>query len=156
MKLKILLIFSLLASSVIAQQHLTIFYFGATSCGPCNRSEVVESIKEMKAKFDSVHNDYKTKFVMVCMDENIAEGLKFIQKYGYWNEISIGSWFNNELVLANLNKTDIPAAPHILIYSEIFEKAKYGTVLIKNKELIKEILGGDKIVAWVKSGMELK
>ena len=156
MRLKILLIFSLLASSVIAQQHLTIFYFGATSCGPCNRSEVVESIKEMKAKFDSVHNDYKTKFVMVCMDENIAEGLKFIQKYGYWDEISVGSFYHNELALTNLNETAISGVPHILIYKESIMKTDQSVFRLKSRELVKEVLGGDKIVAWVKSGMELK
>ncbi len=156
MKQSIFLIIIFLSTSLYAQEHLTIFYFGATNCGPCNRPEVVKSIKEMKAQFDSVHKDFKTKFVMVCMDENIAEGLKFINKYGYWDEISIGGWFHNELVLANLNKATIPGVPHIFIYRETFEKAKYGVELIKTKKLIKEIVGGDKIVDWVKSGLDLK
>ena len=95
----------LFLSSSFAQERFTIFYFGATSCGPCNRPEVIESIKKLRVQFKNIHSDSETKFVMVCMDTNIEEGLKFIKKYGFWDEISIGSHYDNELVLACLSKT---------------------------------------------------
>ncbi|MCL5030457.1 MAG: hypothetical protein M1480_15710, partial [Bacteroidetes bacterium] len=60
------------------------------------------------------------------------------------------------LALANLNKTEMPGFPHILIYTESFEKAKYGTELLKSRKLIKDILGGEDIVKWVKSGLSLE
>jgi len=155
-RLSFLTFFLLLTTTVLAQNQLTVFYFGATSCGPCNRPEVIESIDKLKAEFDSAHPEYDTKFVMVVFDEDIETGLKFIEKYSYWDEVSIGSRYDNELSLDNLNKTDIPALPHILIYAETFEKVDgFGIEVRKNKTLIKEVLEGDKIVSWVNSGMKL-
>ena len=156
MKLNIFFLFIFLSISIFAQEHMTIFYFGATSCGPCNRSEVIESIKKIKSEFDSLHQGVKTKYVMVCLDEDISEGIKFIEKYGYWDEISIGSWSKNELVLENLNKSNMPGVPHIFVSRDTYEKANHGVELIKTREFVKEIIGGDKIVEWVKSGFILE
>lgn len=33
----------LLSTSVFAQEQLTVFYFGASDCPPCNRPDVIES-----------------------------------------------------------------------------------------------------------------
>ena len=155
-KISFLTFFLLLTTTVLAQNQLTVFYFGATSCGPCNRPEVIESIDKLRAEFDSVHPEYDTKFVMVVFDEDIETGLDFIKKYDYWDEVSMGSRYDNELSLDNLNKAEIPALPHILIYEETFEKVgDWGIEVRKNKTLVKEVLEGDEIVSWINSGMEL-
>lgn len=150
-------LFLLLTTAVHAQEQLTIFYFGATSCGPCNRPDVIESIDKLRAEFDAVHKDVDTKFVMVVFDEKMNEGLQFIEKYNYWDEVSIGSRYHNELALANLNQTEIPGLPHILIYSESFKGVgDYGIEIREDKELVKGILGGKQITSWVNSGMKLE
>ncbi|WP_441001499.1 TlpA family protein disulfide reductase [Fodinibius sp. SL11] len=155
-RLSFLTFFLLLTTSVLAQNQLTVFYFGATSCGPCNRPEVIESIDKLKAEFDSIHPKYNTKFVMVVFDEDMETGLEFIEKYDYWDEVSIGSRYDNELSLDNLNKTDIPGLPHILIYEETFEPVgDWGIEVRESKKLVKEILEGTKVVSWVNSGMKL-
>lgn len=155
-KLSLLIFFLLLTTSLFAQSQLTVFYFGATSCGPCNRPEVIKSINKLKAEFDSAHPKYGTKFVMVVFDEDMKTGIKFIEKYDYWDEVSIGSRYDNELALDNLNKTDIPGLPHILIYEETFKSlGDWGIEVRKSKKLVKEILEGTKIVSWVNSGMKL-
>ena len=120
----------------ICPNQLTVFYFGATSCGPCNRPEVIESIDKLRAEFDSVHPEYDTKFVMVVFDEDIETGLDFIKKYDYWDEVSIGSRYDNELSLDNLNKAEIPALPHILIYEETFEKVGDWGIEVRKKQNI--------------------
>ena len=141
-------------SQGLAQERLTIYYFGATSCGPCNRPEVIESLKKLPVAFKNVHTDLDTKFVMVCMDTNIQEGLIFIKKYELWDEISIGSHYDNELALLVLNKTPMPGLPHIVVYRDTMKKTKYAST-IENRDLLKDIVGGKPIVEWVNSGMSL-
>ncbi len=147
--------FLLLSFSVFAQEQLTVFYFGATNCGPCNRPEVIESIDVIRAEFDSLHSEFETKLVMVTMDENMDEAIKYIQKYEYWDEVSMGSRYHNELILAHLNEADIPGVPHIMIFKDSFEDGGYGTQTIKNREFVKSIMSGDEIVAWVNTEMKL-
>lgn len=141
-------------TSSFAQEKFTVFYFGATSCGPCNRPEVIQSIQTLKLQFTKTNGNIDTKFVMVCMDTDIEEGLNFIKKYGYWDEISIGSHYDNELVLAHLSKTDIPGVPHILVFRDVLVDTKYAKI-IKERKLAKAVLGGKNIVKWVNSGMKL-
>lgn len=135
--------------------NLVIFYFGATSCGPCNRPEVIESIKKLKTDFPEKHKEYKTKFVMVCMDQDIEEGIAYLEKYGFWDEVSIGSHYQNELVLNYLSKTNIPGVPHILIFKDFYEEKK-SVPVIKERQLITQILGGTQIVEWVQKGFPLE
>jgi len=149
------IIFLLASTSVFAQEQLTVFYFGATDCGPCNRSDVIESIDVIRTNFDSLHSDYETKLVMVTMDENMDEAIKYIQKYEYWNETSMGSRYHNELILAHLNKAEIPGVPHIMIFKDSFKDGDFGTQTIENRQLVKSIMGGDEIVAWTNGKMKL-
>lgn len=155
MKAILALSFLLLSTSVFAQEQLTVFYFGATDCGPCNRPDVIESIDIIRTTFDSLHSEFETKLVMITMDENMDEAIKYIQKYEYWDETSMGSRYNNELILAHLNKAEIPGVPHIMVFKDSFKDGGFGTQTIKNREFVKSIMGGEKIVAWVNSNMKL-
>lgn len=156
LKLSLLVAFLFISTSVFGQEQLTVFYYGSTDCGPCNRPEVIQSINKLKADFASTHKKFTTKFVMVVMDETIPRGLNYIEKYEYWDEVAIGSRYHNELALANLNKTKIPGLPHIFVYKETFKDAGHGIELKENRNLAKEVLGGDQIVTWVNSGMKLE
>lgn len=138
-------------------QNVTIFYFGESSCNYCNDPNFIKSIKKLKAKFNVFHKELDTKFVMVSMDKNISKGLKFVKKYGnYWDEISIGSFYHNELALANLNKLATPGVPHILIYKVFYKNAGYGTKLIAKKKILKNLVGASSIIKWANSEMKLE
>jgi hypothetical protein len=151
----IIVLVMFVSSISLAQEKITIYYFGSTSCGPCNRPEVVESVKKIKEQFKVKYKEYNAKCVMICMDTEIEEGLKFVQKYGYWDEISVGSHYDNELAYISLNKTKIPGVPHIFVYLDEYEKQANSTDIIKSRTLLKEIMGGEGIVAWVKDGFKI-
>ena len=155
MKTIFTLTFFLVSTTVFAQEQLTVFYFGATDCGPCNRQDVIESIDIIRTDFDSVHSGFDTKLVMVTMDENMDEAIKYIQKYEYWDETSMGSRYHNELILEHLNKAEIPGVPHIMVFKDSFKDGGFGTQTIENREFIKSIMGGDEIVAWANGKMKL-
>ena len=139
------------------KETYVVYYFGATSCGYCNVSENIEKIKKIKTEFSVKYKDSNIKFVMVCMDENIEEGLKFIKKYGYWDEISIGKFYNNELALNYLNKTEIPGVPHVMVYKDLLViKEKLSIPIIKERKLLVDLVGGTQIGSWINDGYPLK
>jgi len=139
-----------------SKETLVVYYFGATSCGFCNVPENIEKIKKIKTEFSEKYKDSKIKFVMVCMDENIEEGLKFIQKYGYWDEISIGNFYNNELALNYLNNTEVPGVPHVMVYKDyLLKKERFSIPVIKERKLLVDLVGGTQIEDWINNGYPL-
>jgi hypothetical protein len=158
MKKNVLLLFIFLTATFLyagnGKQTLVIYYFGATNCGWCNTEECINSIKKMHQEFSNIHNEFNVKFVMVCMDTDINEGLKFISKYGYGDEISIGSHFHNELVMNYLDKTKIPGTPHIIVFRDLYENDS--APLIKKRKTIIDLVGVNKIKEWVENKYPLE
>lgn len=141
----------------ISKEIYVVYYFGATSCGFCNIPENIERIKRIKIEFSEKYSDCNIKYVMVCMDRDIEEGLKFIKKYGYWDEISIGAFYNNELALNYLNKTEIPGVPHVMVYKDLLMKKKEISIpIIMERKLLVDLVGGTQIGDWINSGYPLK
>lgn len=139
------------------KETYVVYYFGATSCEFSNISENIEKIKKIKIDFSRKHPDSNIKYVMVCMDKNIEEGLKFIKKYGYWDEVSIGNFYNNELALNYLNKTEIPGVPHVMVYRDLLVvKEKLSIPIIKERKLLVDLVGGTQIGGWINDGYPLK
>jgi hypothetical protein len=90
------------------------------------------------------------------MDKDIEEGLKFIKKYGYWDEISIGNFYNNELALNYLNQTEIPGVPHVMVYRDLLViKEKLSIPIIKERKLLVDLVGGTQIASWINEGYPL-
>lgn len=140
----------------VEDKAYVVFYFGATSCGPCSRPEMVKSVNLIKSEFAQVHSDYATKLVMVVMDQDIAEGITYLEKYDSWDEVSIGSHYQNELVRHHLNTQEMPGVPHVLVFEDEYEEAKYGTSILKERQLVAALLGMEAIVTWTDSGFPLE
>ncbi len=139
------------------KEMYVVYYFGATSCGFCNMPENIEKIKRIKIEFSKKYPDFNIKYVMVCMDKDIEAGLKFIEKYGYWDEISIGDFYNNELALSYLNKTEIPGVPHVMVYKDLLiKKEKMSIPIVKERELLVDLVGGTQIGGWISGGYILR
>jgi thiol-disulfide isomerase/thioredoxin len=139
------------------KETYVVYYFGATSCGYCNMPENIKKIKKIKIDFSKKYPDSNIKYVMVCMDRDIEEGLKFIKKYGYWDEISIGNFYNNELALIYLNQTEIPGVPHVMVYRDLLVKKEKGSIyIIKERKLLVDLVGGTQIGSWINDGYPLK
>jgi hypothetical protein len=137
-----------------SKEVYSLFYFGATSCTFCIVPQNIENIKKLRKEFSEKYNHLTIKFVMVCMDKNIEDGLEYVKKYGeYWDEISIGKFYENELVMNNLNKAKIPGVPHIIVYKDTL--IKMTTPVIKSRKIVVDLLGADQIQKWISSGYPL-
>jgi hypothetical protein len=109
----------------------------------------------MHEEFSNIHKEFDVKFVLVCIDKDIEEGLKFINKYGYWDEISIGGSFHNELVLNYLDKAAIPGSmPHVIVFLDSYENDS--VPIIKERKAIVDLAGVTKIKKWVNDNFPLK
>jgi len=137
------------------EKALVVYYFGATNCGFCTAPENIEKIKKIKTDFSTRDKGLKAKFVMVCMDEDIKEGLKFIKKYGYWDEISIGGFYKNELALSVLNRARIPGVPHILVFQDTLTRERWNIPVLKERKLLVDLVGEKEIEAWIEEGYPL-
>ena len=150
----LLLINSLCFCAGKEKATLVVYYFGATSCGFCNTEDFVNNIKKIRNEFSGVHKEFDVKYVMVCMDREIEKGLKFINKYGYWDEISIGSHYKNELVLNYLDKTNVPGVPHIVVFEDKYENEH--VPIIKERRTIVDKVGAEEIKEWINNKYPLK
>lgn len=138
------------------QEQYVIYYFGATDCGYCNEAENIVNIKKIKSEFSQKYPEAQTKYVMVCFDNDIEQGLKFIQKYGYWDEISIGQRYLNDTSLGVLNETEVPGLPHIVVYKNEYAKhPQFSVPTIKRKVALVDLVGGSQINAWIGGGYPL-
>lgn len=137
------------------EEILVVYYFGATNCGFCTAPENIKKIKKIKTDFSAREKGLYAKFVMVCMDEDIKEGLKFIKKYGYWDEISIGGFYKNELALSVLNRARIPGVPHILVFQDTLARGRWNIPVLKKRMLLADLVGGKEIEDWIEEGYPL-
>lgn len=132
------------------EEVLAVYYFGATNVGFCTSPENIKKIKKIKKDLVARHKDIKLKFVMICLDENIEKGLKFIRKHGFWDEISIGSFFGNELALMYLNTAKIPELPHVLVFKDTLSAGKWNIPVLKDRKLLVDLAGKKQIEEWIK------
>lgn len=131
------------------EETLVVYYFGATDFGFCMVPDNIEKIKKIKTELSEEYGRSKVKFVMVCMDKDVEKGLKFVKKYGYWDEISIGSFYNNELALAALNSSHLPEVPHVMVFKDILSFGKWSLPLRKERTLLVDLAGEEQINEWI-------
>jgi hypothetical protein len=154
----LLVIFSAISLPVIsftgksspAKEQYILFYYGATDCYYCN---VPENIANINRLCKGIEKKYPvTKKVMVCMDRDLQEGLRFINKYdSVWDEISIGSFYQNELAYEHLNKTETPGVPHIILMKRVYsDENRYKVPVAIKTEIIADLVGGKEINAWIR------
>lgn len=152
--MKHIALFLLIASSSAISQYsnksqLTLFYFGGTDCYYCNLPENVKNINKMHSEFPKRYKNIPIKFVMVVMDKEIPVGLKYIKKYGYWDEISIGGFYNNELMLEHVNQAKVSGVPQIMVYHDSLSIDTLGIPIISKRTQLLDLLGKDAINQWV-------
>jgi len=132
-----------------AKEIMVFYYFASTQFGYCSLPENIEKIKKIKTEFSEKFDKTKIKFVMVSLDNDLEKGLKLIRKHGYWDEISIGKSFRNELALNYLNKSKIPKIPHILVFKDMYETRRWNLPIIKERKLIVDLAGAEQIEEWI-------
>ena len=134
------------------KEQYILLYYGATDCYYCNLPGNIQNINTLVKTIGEKYKDVKK--VMVCMDKDLKEGLRFINKYdSTWNEISIGSFYQNELAYQYLNNTKIPGVPHIILIKRSYsDDNEYNVPVASKTEVLVELVGGNAINKWINDG----
>jgi len=159
--MRILFIFLIFISTTVYSKNpnktvYTLFYFGASDCGYCVDSVNIARINKMRLELPRLRKDLSFKFVLVVMDTKIDEGIEFTKHYPNWNELSIGSRYNNELMMAHLNRSEIAGVPHVMLYKDNVQYDESNIPTIKKRTLLKDLVGQTKIKNWLNDGYPIK
>ena len=136
----------------------SVIYFGSTDCYYCNIEKNISNISKMVTEIKDKYKQLNIKTTIVSMDKDIAEGLKFIEKYTTknWDEIAIGSFYKNELALTYLNKTKIPGVPHLVVIKHVTINGEYNVPHSIVQEVVVDLVGGTEIDGWMKENYTFK
>jgi hypothetical protein len=134
----------------------TIFYFGGSDCHFCVDRRNVQNINKMKGELPQHYHEMSFKFVLVVMDKEIDRGIRYSKKYPGWDEVCIGQFYDNELMLEHVNRSAMPGVPHIMVYRDSLRIGKWNIPTISNRALLVDLAGEGAIDRWVQSGYALK
>ena len=138
-----------------SKDQYVLLYYGATSCYYCNLPENIHNINTLAKTIGQKYIEVKK--VMVCMDKDIKEGLTFINKYdSTWDEISIGSFYQNELAYQYLNGTKIPGVPHVILLKRSYnDDNQYNVPVASKTDILVDLVGGNAINKWIADGFPI-
>jgi len=135
---------------------ITVFYFGGSDCPYCIDHRNVQNINKMRAELPRLYHDMSFKFVLVVMDKEIERGMRYSKKYPAWDEVCIGQFYDNEMMLEHVNQSPLPAVPHIMVYRDSLRLGKLNIPTIGNRALLIDLVGENAIAKWGKAGYALK
>lgn len=153
----LLLVISTLLGQAQINCRMTVFYFGGTDCPHSTDPKTVANINTIRTQLAKKHSEYAFKFVMVVMDDSIEQGYQFARSYVPWDEVSIGSFYQNELMLQHINPLAIPGVPHIMVYSDSLVTAeKHNVPLLRKRTLLVDLVGSSQIDKWIQSDFPIQ
>ena len=136
---------------------ITVFYFGGSDCSNCVKPKEIANIKTLRRELPKKHPEAGFKFVLVVMDTDIPQGIRYARKYPNWNELSIGSFYNNELMLQHVNGTKLPGVPQLMIYrNTLVKRIDFSVPILRSRTLIADLVGGSKIQKWMQAAYPLE
>lgn len=139
-------------SQTPSDNRLTVFYFGGSDCPFCLHKKHIANIDRMRTELATKYVPTPFKFVMVVMDDSLDQGYQFTKKYLPWDEVSIGRFYDNELMLEHVNRTTLPGVPHIMIYLDSLQVGDGNIPSIKKRKLLLDLVGESNISKWIETG----
>ena len=139
------------------EESLVFMFFSSTKCAHSTNEENIDAMKNIKQEFTEKYARYDIKMLMVCFDNPFEESLALVNRYGDWDEISLGQRYKNELALRDLNESMLPAVPHLIIYKDAYqpsERLKSIKIISTRKKLV-DLIGFQQINEWKMKGFPL-
>jgi len=132
-----------------------VIYVASATCGICTKPSVMEAVSQIPALIS--RHDVPARYVFVSMDMLDGEGWKFAKRHGIWDEVSIGGRYYNEVLLSSFNDVEgiTPGVPQVVIYKDEYSLDALNIPRLKQRVLIKSILGEKGIIRWVQQGCSL-
>lgn len=143
-------------------RELVMIYFGALSCAPSNHPDLPEAVESIKLRLKEIASADGASFsaVGIALDDRAEQGLKYLKKFGEFDEISSGRAWANALALDYM-WGDVPVSaitPQIAVYRRILHSPRTNPrrprFAATNAEFITAAAGTEEIMEWSANGRE--
>lgn len=140
-----------------AGEELVLAFISSTWCVGNRAPGLHEAIEEAKLTMADRASVEGIRFraVGVALDWPTADGIAYLNEFGEFDELVVGSnWFNlgvEELIWEDEETS--ASIPQVIIFRR--EVKASPTPSFGQREVLKRVTGGDAIVAWIEAGLNL-
>lgn len=137
--------------------EVVLVFIGASFCGAHKRPGFAETVERAKVGLArrTVAQGKQFSAVGISLDWKPTEALAFLERFGSFDQVSLGRNWTNDSALRYIWK-DLPGepvVPQILVIERYVQTAP--AIDIRDERVVKRIAGADQIAAWVEQGAPL-
>lgn len=137
--------------------EVVLVFIGASFCGAHKRPGFAETVEWAKVELArrTVAQGKQFSAVGISLDWKPAEALAFLERFGSFDQVSLGRNWTNDSALRYIWK-DLPGepvVPQILVIERYVETTP--SIDIRDERVVKRIAGADQIATWVEQGAPL-
>jgi hypothetical protein len=137
--------------------EILLVFIGASFCGAQRKPGFPAVVEQAKVALARQARTRQVQFRAhaVSLDWKPAEAMAFLEHFGAFDEISIGSnWLNDGAVrYIWRDLPSEPAVPQIIVLQRHVETG--GAVSVRDERVVRRLLGTDQITRWVNEGAQL-
>jgi hypothetical protein len=138
-------------------RQIVAVYIGSTDCGPCQWPQVKEAVRKMKSLVaaQAAARGMTFRALGVAQDWDLKAGATFLEPLGAFDQVAIGDNWTNIGVEQYVLRDPVAemAMPQIVILERTIKLGK--RVTVTEPHVLKRIVGGEAIPAWVAAGASL-
>lgn len=140
--------------TVKAGPEVVLVFIGASFCGAQKRPGFAETVERAKVELSrrAAAEGKQFSAVGVSLDWKPAEALAFLERFGSFDQVSLGRNWTNDAALRYIWK-ELPGAPVVpqIVVIERYVRTQ-PRIDVRDERVVKRIAGADPIAAWVEQG----
>ncbi len=142
-------------SRLATGQELLMVFITASSCGASRDTELPALLERAKllARASVKEEDESFRAVAVALDWDVATGYAFLERFGQFDQVSVGANWMNEGSIKYIWR-DVPGhatMPQVLLLSRNVVADSSG-IHVGPERLLRRLVGTEEIRRWVESG----
>ena len=146
-----------------AGTQIVMVYIGASSCGAANDASLPEAIEEMKVTLSAKAEEsgYSFAVVGVALDWEVWEGLRYLRKFGAFDEVAAGYRWANAAALKYIYEdiVGVAATPQVVVVERNLQlpnsDSGVTSYAVSDERMMVRKVGLIEISRWVRNGMPL-
>jgi hypothetical protein len=141
-------------------KELVLVFIGSSSCGADRVPGFDHTIEQMKVAIAerASHSGYRLDVVGVALDWGVKDGLRFLSRYGSFDEVMIGrNWLNAGVIQFIWN--DLPKGPVALPQVLVLRRrvgVRNASIEVGPSEFLYRAMGTKEIIRWVSDNVPIE
>ncbi len=137
--------------------EVVLVFIGGSFCGAHKRPGFAEAVERAKVELSrrAAAEGKQFSAVGVSLDWKPAEALAFLERFGSFDQVSLGRNWTNDSALRYIWKDypGDPVLPQVLVIERSVRTAP--AIDVRDERVVKRVAGADPIAAWVEQGAPL-